>query len=78
MISRVPRTLLAMLLVAAALPAQMELRDRDRFRPSVYRKLAPAVGAECPDLVVETLGGAEWSLAGVRGRRVVLVKGSFT
>jgi hypothetical protein len=61
-----------------ALPAQMEIRQSDRYRASEFAKAAPAVDADAPDLLLWDLGGRPRSLALERGRTLVLIGGSFT
>jgi hypothetical protein len=80
------RTLLAAAITAAfaatwfvaALPAQMEIRQSDRYRSSEFAKAAAAVDADAPDLLLWDLEGRPRSLALERGRTLVLIGGSFT
>ena len=69
---------LGLALVAAPARAQMELRQADLYDPSTFAAFFPAVGDDCPDLRLCDLTGRPRSLAALRGRSVVLVKGSFT
>lgn len=64
--------------LAAAASAQMELRQADLYDPATFAAFAPAVGDDCPDLRLCDLTGRPQSLTALRGRTVVLVKGSFT
>lgn len=66
------------LAMAATAPAQMELRQADLYDPTTFAAFAPAVGDDCPDLRLCDLTGRPQSLTALRGRTVVLVKGSFT
>ncbi|MBL8734934.1 MAG: hypothetical protein JNL12_00775 [Planctomycetes bacterium] len=66
------------LTLAAAATAQMELRQADLYDPVTFAAFAPAVGDDCPDLRLCDLTGRPRALAALRGRTVVLVKGSFT
>ena len=66
------------LLLTTAATAQMELRQADLYDPATFAVVAPAVGEDCPDLRLCDLTGQPRALAALRGRTVVLVKGSFT
>ena len=66
------------LVLAAAAPAQMELRQADLYDPATFTAVFPAVGDDCPDLRLCDLTGQPRALTALRGRTVVLVKGSFT
>lgn len=66
------------LALAAAASAQMELRQADLYDPATFAAFAPGVGDDCPDLRLCDLTGRPQSLTALRGRTVVLVKGSFT
>ncbi len=72
------KTMIAMGLLAVALPAQMELRVSGNYDVDTFRKAAPALGSAAPDLVLHDLDGRPWSLGQQLGSFVVLVKGSFT
>lgn len=69
---------IAALSFAAALPAQMELRDMELFQRQRFEQQAPALGVEVPDLCLERVDGRPWSLAQQLGKSVVLIKASFT
>lgn len=71
-------TMTAIGLLAAALPAQMELRVSGNYDVETFRKAVPALGSVAPDLVLHDLDGRPWSLGQQLGSFVVLVKGSFT
>lgn len=66
------------LAMAAVATAQMELRQADLYDPANFAAVFPAVGDDCPDLRLCDLTGQPRALAALRGRTVVLVKGSFT
>jgi hypothetical protein len=75
------RTLLTNVILvglAAALPAQMEMRSSGQYDDVAFAAAVPAVGSPCPDLLLCDLEGRPWSLHQLLGRTVVLVKGSFT
>lgn len=69
---------LGLVLATAPARAQMELRQADLYDPATFAAFAPAVGDDCPDLWLCDLTGRPRALAALRGRTVVLVKGSFT
>lgn len=77
-----PQTLpfVAAALTAAALslPAQMEKRWLDQYAGSEFARAEPAVGELAPDLQLWDLDGRPRSLALERGRKVVLIGGSYT
>lgn len=65
-------------LVAVALPAQMEKRVADQYDPATFAAAAPAVGAVAPDLQLCDLQGRPRCLKALLGSTVVIVKGSYT
>lgn len=66
------------LLAAANVGAQMELRARDLYDAATFAKVAPAVGSTVPDMQLCDLPGRPRCLLALRGRTVVVVKGSYT
>lgn len=68
----------AALLLATALPAQMEKRWSQRYADTAFALAAPAVGTAAPDLCLWDLDGRPRSLALARGRTVVLIGASYT
>ena len=69
---------LTLLLLAAALPAQMEKRWLERYAETEFAAAAPPVDAPAPDLLLWDLDGRPRSLALETGRFVVLIGGAFT
>ncbi|MCK5943830.1 MAG: hypothetical protein KAI24_17735 [Planctomycetes bacterium] len=65
-------------LFAAGLQAQMGKRWIDQYSGTIYAQSKPAVGAEAPDLRLWDLDGRPRSLHLERGRKVVLIAGSYT
>ena len=72
------RVLLASLVLATALPAQMEKRSHRGFKITAFNKAWPALGSEAPDLAFADLDGRVWSLKKLRGKTVCLIGAGFT
>lgn len=72
------RTVMLFALAAAPATAQMEKRLAELYDPERFAAAAPAVGAETPDLQLCDLDGRPRCLQALRGRIVVLIKGSYT
>ena len=72
------RTLVLFALAAVPATAQMEKRMAELYDAERFTAAAPAVGAETPDLQLCDLDGRPRCLSALRGRTVVLIKGSFT
>lgn len=70
--------LLAAVLTALPLAAQMELRRQGLYDDSEFAREAPALGEAAPDLRLFDLEGRPRSLALERGRTVVLIAASYT
>ena len=64
--------------LAAGLCGQMEKRWSGLFHLSAYEMAKPRVGRLAPELRLFDLDGKPRNLAVERGRRVVLLAGSFT
>ena len=69
---------LALSLAPADLTAQMEKRDAELYERQLFEAAFPAVGSEAPELVMVDVSGRPWSISGLRGRIVVLIKGGYT
>ena len=65
-------------LLATCLPAQMSKRWIDQYSGTVFAQRSPAVGTKAPDLQLWDLTGRPRSLHLERGRKVVLIAGSYT
>ena len=65
-------------LFAAGLSAQMGKRWIDQYSGTIYAQSKPRVGTAAPDLRLWDLDGRPRSLHLERGRKVVLIAGSYT
>lgn len=72
------RTLAWIALSATIATAQMEKRASELYDPASFAQAAPAVGSVTPDLQLCDLDGRPRCLQALRGRAVVVIKGSFT
>ena len=73
-----PHWILVATTLAASLCGQMEKRWSGLFHLSTYEMAKPRVGRLAPELRLFDLDGKPRNLAVERGRRVVLLAGSFT
>ena len=65
-------------LLAVGLPSQMGKRWLDQYSAAPFAPAAPRIGVEAPDLCLWDLDGRPRSLHLERGRKVVLIAGSYT
>jgi hypothetical protein len=65
-------------LLASCLPAQMGKRWIDQYSGTIYAQSQPRVGTAAPDLRLWDLDGRPRSLHLERGRKLVLIAGSYT
>jgi hypothetical protein len=72
------RTVMLFALAAVPASAQMEKRMAELYDAERFAKAAPAVGSVTPDLQLCDLDGRPRCLLALRGRTVVLIKGSYT